>query len=38
MISDIVCEYLVKRKLSPQQIAKAIGLTLLVFALGGYSH
>lgn len=29
MISDIVCEYLVKRKLSPVQIAKAVGITAL---------
>lgn len=29
MISDIVCEYLVKRKLSPLQIAKAVGITVL---------
>lgn len=30
MISDIVCEYLVKRKLSPVQIAQAIGMTVLL--------
>lgn len=30
MISDIVCEYLVKRKLSPVQIVQAVGMTLLL--------
>ena len=44
MINDIVCEYMVKRKLDISQIAKGVGvivgglgLTFLISSLGAYA-